>query len=491
MNKLFSATFTYTLSIGLTRFVSFLLLPLYTNILSPADFGNYGLLMAIYVILNVLYQAGLLQGLTGFFFSNGYPRDKVVRTTYILLFSLCVSFALIITLIAQPLSHLLLSNTDLSGLLILLAWILVIDNLSFLGLQVLKNEQKAGLVAIFSAISAVINIIFNIIFMISLNYGITGIFLAQALSGFVLFSLCLPKIINYFKVPTNKKLPNLNPVNTDSFHETYFDKKLASNILLFSLPFVFAGIFGILMDVIDRFFIDIYMTREAVGLYSFAYKIGSIMGIFIIAFRTAYLPYILNNKNKHNFSIILRDIFTKLLALMSIIFIIIVLFAQDISMIRIAGNFIINPEYSESMYIVPLIVIGYIFNGLASFFSIAPYITKKTHHFIISDSLGLTANIILNIIIIPIYGLIGAAISTVVAFLVSASYLYVIFCSNIKIPFSFWKIMIILVTSLLAIIGGYFTNSIYLKLLILFLFVLVCWKMININFNKTDNIYRE
>lgn len=466
MNKgLFSSTFIYMVSYSLTRFVGFLLLPLYSNILTPAEFGSYSLLMAVYAILNVLYQAGLLQGFTGYFFNEKYPRRGVVSTTLLLLAGICLILSIILTLASKPLTLIIFSDSTVIRLFVLLVWILFIDNLSFLGLHLLKTERKAASVAVFSAITALVNITLNLIFLLYLKLGIAGIIMAQGASGLVLLALCTPSLLKYILPLFRSKEP-------------LFNKALAASILRFSLPFVFAGIFGILMDVADRFLIDTFLDRESVGIYSLAYRIAGIMGIFIIAFRTAYLPHILSKKESSDLPDILRDTFTRLLALMSILYLFVVFFLHDIALIRIGNNFLINPAYAEALYLIPIILLAYMFNGLASFFALSPYITGKTHLFIISDALGLTVNIILNLILIPRWQIAGAAAATFLGFFTATVYLYLVFILSIKIQFSFLKLLIIVSGSFAAATAAYYTSSIPLKIMVLLSFSILCWILV-------------
>ncbi len=476
LNKLFPSTFIYMLSYSLTRFVGFILLPLYTNRLSPAEFGDYSLLMATYAILNVLYQAGLLQGLTGLFFNDKLSANRVVKVTFSLLLTSCFFFALVLTIIASPVSSLIYSDKGLAGLFTFLVWILFIDNISFLGLQVLKTERKPGTVAKLSIISALINVSLNILFLAYFDLGVVGILLAQAASGSVLLVSSLPAILKYFSI--------------DSFILVSIfstDKEVAKNLLRFSLPFVFAGFFGILMDVADRFIIDMVLERRSVGLYGFAYKISSVMSLFIIAFRTAYLPTILSLKSDPDLPLILRDTFNKMLAFMLGIFLLVILFAKEVSTIEIGGSYLINPEYSESMYLIPILLIAYMFNGLACYMSLSPYLTGKTSHFIISDAIGLAINIVLNFFLIPRFGIAGAAGATLVGFMINALYLYIVFISTISVKFAVGKITILTIGAFSATVMAHYWDYIIVKIGIMILYAALVRAVLKPNQNQHPN----
>lgn len=462
-NKLFPSAFIYMISYGLTRFAAFILLPLYTNRLSPEEFGNYSLLMATYAFLSVLYQAGLLQGLTGIFYKEKYPTEKVVKVTFSLLLTVCFFLAVVLTVSAAPLSSLLYSGSELTALFRFLVWILFIDSISFLGLQLLKTERKAGTVAKLSLISAVINVLLNILFVAYFDLGVVGILLAQAASGSVLTVVSLPAVLKYCSRDGSLLAKILSA-----------DKQVAINILKFSLPFVFAGFFGILMSVADRFIIDLLLSREDVGLYGFVYKVSSIMSLFIIAFRTSYLPSILSLKSSPELPLILRTTFNKLLALMLGLFLLVIFFAKEVSTIEIGGRFLINPEYSEAMYLIPILLLAYMFNGLACYMSLGPYLTGKSGHFIIADAAGLAVNIPLNFLLIPKFGIAGAAAATLAGFMVNALYLYIVFISTIRVRFAVGKIMILMMSAFTATVLAHFWDHLLPKIALFLLFTVLC-----------------
>src|SRR5690554_206996 len=465
MRSLYKATFFYFMGNILTRFSGFILIPLYTNILSTSEYGNYGLLMAVYAILNVLYQAGLFQGFIKFFYDKGTDPSRVVSTTLntIILFGFVV--ALLLSIFYRPLAVLTGISIDLSSLLLIIFWLILFDTLAYFGLHFLKTKKMARHAVSYSLITAVANLILNIIFLVVLRLNILGILLAQGLSNLLLLSLTFRHVRRYYLL--------------------LIDWTLLRKLFSFSLPLVIAGFFGIMMSVADRFIIDYFMDRSEVGLYSLAYKLGLLMNVFVIAFRTAYLPHFLSIGKPDPGSRIeretliseLRLTLIKFIGLISILFLAVVILLQYLFKIEIAGFFLINPDYIKAAYIVPFILLAYAFNGLAAFFSLAPYMSGKSFHFVITDVIGFTVNITLNFLLIPHYGIMGAALATLVGYYSASLYMYFVFTAELKKNIFGREVIAIITGCLISLYAASVSNLLPVRLLLMLLFMIFCLKI--------------
>ena len=132
---------------------------------------------------------------------------------------------------------------------------------------------------------------------------------------------------------------------------------------------------------------------------------------------------------------------------------------------------------------IPIVMIGYIFNGISSYFSVYPSVSNKSYHFTISELLALSVNVISNIILIPLLGIIGAALSTAIGFLCGAAYLYIISHRHMKIEYRLKEFFIIVLPALaFLLLGTEFKNILLdISLIILYLFNLHYIAKIKIN----------
>jgi O-antigen/teichoic acid export membrane protein len=233
-----------------------------------------------------------------------------------------------------------------------------------------------------------------------------------------------------------------------------FDKKLLWLIILFSIPLFLSGLFSSGMDVVDRFILDHFFGKKEVGEYSFAYRLAMITNIFVISFRTAWIPYALNKFKDADYKINFGKILVKVIAIGVFILLAVSFFADDLFNIKIFDINLFNPIYKGGLIILPFVVIGYIFSSLTAFYSLYPFTVNKSSYFLISDGIGIVSNIILNFILIPIYGLLGAGIATAISFLISFAYLYFISKGKVEVLYMKKEMLIITLSGIIILLIG-------------------------------------
>jgi O-antigen/teichoic acid export membrane protein len=298
--------------------------------------------------------------------------------------------------------------------------------------------------------------------------GIKGIIYAHLLTSFLVFVLLLPLIKHSYTFT--------------------IDKEILLSTFLFALPLFISGIFASGMDVADRFILDHFLGKKEVGEYSFAYRLAMITNIFVISFRAAWTPYALNHYKDKNYQENFGMILIKVLAIGAFILLTVSFFADDLFDIKLLGKNLFSPEYKNGLIILPFVVVGYIFSSLASFYSVYPFVSNKSYHFLISDGIGLTINLVFNFILIPSIGLVGAGISTCISFFISAGYLY--FISKEKIGIAYQKkamIMTILAGTLILILGITY-NSIVLQIALVMVYLLIVEFVLKIKISKLFRI---
>jgi O-antigen/teichoic acid export membrane protein len=283
--------------------------------------------------------------------------------------------------------------------------------------------------------------------------GISGIIYAHLITAIFVFISLLPSVKNSY-------LPTL-------------DTKILIPILVFSLPLFISGLFSSGMDAADRFILDHFLGKKEVGEYSFAYRLAMITNIFVISFRAAWMPYALNKYKEGNYRENFGKILIKVLAIGVFILLSVSFFADDLFNIKLLGKNLFNPIYKTGLIILPFVVTGYIFNSLASFYSLYPFTINKSYHFLISDGLGIISNLALNFILIPIYGLLGAGIATSISFIIAAGYLYFISKDKIEIVFPKKEIIIICLVGIVLLVFGMIFNFLWVQVISVILFLLV------------------
>ena len=436
----------YSLGNIFIRSLSFILLPLYSNLIPTKEFGNYALLLSIYAIASVFYQFGMHGAFNKYFIAARSDKRRIMVFSTILNFVILSGIILTVLffIFAYQVSIMIFGDTNFVYLLKLIFAALFIETLTFYILFLLKTKEESKKAVTYSAIGAIFNLVLNILFVYFLKLSVSGIILAQLISSSILLILLIGTIKDdyIFKI----------------------DKDLLKGLLKFSYPLAIAGLFSSAVDVADRFILNDLLGREQVGIYSFAYRIALVMNVFVISFRSAWSPHSLNLFYSKDYKASFGKTLSRLVAVSCILLLAVSLFAGYLFEIRIFDFAFFNSSYKPGIIILPLVIIGYIFSGISSFYSVYPYIANKSYHFLISDFIALGTNIILNFILIPQLGLLGAAFATSIGFLFGATYLFFISREQIKIDYQTKNLTIIIMSALLFLLIGLNVKNIYVDI---------------------------
>ena len=447
------------------RSLAFILLPLYSNLISTTEFGNYSLLLSVYAVVQVFFQFGMFGALNKFYIAEKSENKKLLIFSSILNSIIIIASFLTITLwlLSSQISVIVFNSPDFKGILTLTFVALFFETLGFYILSLLKTMGLAKRVVAYSVVGAILNLVLNVVFIYCLKLSVYGIILAQLISGIVLLLFLLPLIKNKYLFRIDKEILNV--------------------VIKFSLPLLLANLFMAGSNVADRFILNIYSGREQVGLYSFAYRIALIMSILIASFTTAWNPHSLNLYYSSDYKFTFGKVLNKLVAVSCLLLLVVSLLAGYLFDIHIIGISFFNPDYRAGIVIIPFVMIGYIFNGISSYYSVYPSVSNKSYHFLISELLAFLVNVLSNIFLIPWLGIIGAALSTAVGFLCGATYLFTISRKEIKIEYHLKELSIIIITALVFLIVGKNVNSIMIDiiLILLYLFILRFYAKIKLN----------
>lgn len=436
------------------RFLSFVLLPIYSNLIGISDFGNYALLISIYSIVSVVYQFGTQSVLNKFYIeeSDKDKRKLIFSTVLNSILILGVFLIILFTINSKLLSAIIFGTNKFSLLLIIIFFTILFDVLGVYVLSLLKTNEEARKSVYYTSFGAVVNFIFNIIFVFILNWSVTGIILAQLVSSVLVLILLTGTIrVNYV---------------------LKIDPTIFKNIFIFSLPLVVANLFTSGVNFGDRFILNHYLGRDEVGLYSFAYRLALVMNVLAVAFNSAWIPKSIKTYYNNEYKDYYGRILSALISVSCLILIVVSLFANYLFKIHLSNIPFINPLYSSGIIILPFVMVGYIFTAISYYYSVYPYVSNKSYHFLIADFLALFINISINIILIPKIGILGAAIATAAALFSSAFYLFFISRNKIVINYRIKELSIIIGSTTIILLVGLKIDNIFVRLFLVLLFLL-------------------
>lgn len=473
LKELTKDTAIYGISTMIGRFLNFILVPLYTNIFSPADYGIIQLIYAYMAILNIVFIYGLDSAYLKFasFKDVGDDKDNF-STPYVSILMTSLLFVFLIIMNISAIGNSLGIPSEYQYLIYFGAAILFLDANVVIPFLKLRLERNAKIFSLYRIINILVNILLNVYLIIILKWGIEAILLSNLIASAVSLLLLLPTIIKNFRF---------------KFHSVLFKR-----MLKFGLPFLPAGFAVMLVQVIDVPILEKLTDLQTVGIYKANYKLGIFMMLYVNMFQFAWQPFFLQNAKEPNAKEMFSKVLTYFTLAGSVMLVVVSLFISDIAQIRIAGFSIIGSEYWSGLHIVPIVLLAYLINGMYSVFSAGIYIEEKSIYVPFITGAGAVVNIIVNFLLIPVLSLTGAALATFASYLVMALGYYFVTQKFYQIKYELKRIGHILFAVLITGTLFYYLHSsgnllfVY-KILILIIFSLYIY-FVAVNRNEINLI---
>ena len=441
-----------------SRLITFLLLPIYTHNFSPKEYGTISLAYAFIGFALVVYRYGMDTALMKFSVqSENSEKKSYISSIYLLQFCTSLIFSGILFLFKDFISEPILGVAD-SDLLSLISIIIFLDNLWNHHLLILRSENKSTAFISFNLLNVIMTMLLNLIFVVKWGYGISGVFLANLAASILVFALSSPVILRRF-----------------SFIEINID--ILKNVIKFGIPFLPAGLLTMVMELSNRYILDMIKGVEAVGLFSAGYKLGIFALVLVMGFNMGWTPYFLRrikeDGSKEDFSIIT----TLFLGLIGFVVFTTTIWISDIIRISVNGSYIIGEEFWEAEKIVPVVLFGYFFFGTYVIQLTGIYANNITNWVPIFRAIGAISNISLNIIFIHRYGVIGSAWATVLSFFIMSIAVFIKLKKNFSVNYN-WLGVLFPISSMLVLFFD--LNNMFLQFMLPIIYILV-WYLVIVN----------
>tara|TARA_B100000795_G_scaffold264276_1_gene244565 strand:- start:537 stop:1997 length:1461 start_codon:yes stop_codon:yes gene_type:complete len=431
--KLFKQTFIYGLATVLPRALAIVLVPLYTSVLAPSDFGVYATLMSYIILGNVLLSYGME---TAFFrFINKEPSQKktVQSTALVSVFISSLSFFIIAFLFREQLAGFI--NFDIQFVSYALL-ILLLDALVIIPFVWFRANEKPMKYALIKIINVCINLGCNLFFFLVLpglvesdadtilqgvyteDNKVLYVFIANIIASGITLVLLAPL---YFKIGFN------------------FNASIWKQMLKYSFPVLIAGVAFSINEAFDKILLNYLLPPEIaaneVGVYAACYKLGVFMTLFATAFRLGIEPFFFNHANKANAKNTYATI-TKYFAICgSAILLFVIVYIDFFKTVLIK-----NEAYWVALSIVPIILLANLCLGIYHNLSVWYKVTDRTKYGAYISVMGAGITIGLNFILIPKISYFGAAIATLAAYGAMMCVSYLLGQKYYKVPYDIKRI---------------------------------------------------
>jgi O-antigen/teichoic acid export membrane protein len=421
IKRLGTDTAIYGISTVLARLLNFALVPLYANILTTAEFGIVANIYAYIAFIIIFYSFGMESSYFRYASSNEIGDEKEnFSTPFLAVIIASFIFSLLILISAVPLTSVFQIDASRYKLLYYTAGILFFDAIILIPYASLRLQRKAKFFATTKVFNIVLTVLLNIATVYYLRWGIEGIFFSNLAASILAFCILLPSIVRQFKF---------------SIHPRLFKE-----LLKFGLPIVPVGLSGILLQIVDRPILKLLMDDSAVGIYQANYRLGIFMALITGMFEYAWRPFFLSHAKDSNAKQLFSRVMTYYLLVCSVIFLILSFFLENIIQYKFFGRYILPPPYWEGLKIVPWVLLSYILSGIGTNLNAGIQIEKKTMYLLPTSLAGSVSKIILTFILVPHFGIMGAALATVIGYFMVEATLYPIVQKFYYIEYEFPRI---------------------------------------------------
>ncbi len=386
--KLLSNTFLFAISTFSSKALVFLLMPLYTSMLTQAQYGTVDLIVQAANLLVPLVSLGIMNAVVRFGLDKGYS-PKGVFTAGVL----AIGLGYVLFVFLYP----VFSNVGwfgfLSGNLLLLYLYVLTACARSLCSQFVRARNYTRLYAADGILSTVFTILFNLLFLVQMHLGVAGYLLA-------IIAADIASTVFLFIVAGLGRFFSLKALQRPLFYE----------MLRYSLPLMPTAIFWWVTNVSDRFMVTAMVSSAANGLYAVSYKIPTIVTLLSTIFTEAWQLSAVGEQGSRTLDRFFTNIF---LALQGVVF---CAGAALILTAKITTHLLVNPAFFAAWQYTPVLIIATVFSCFSNFLASVYMVRKKSAQNLFTMFLGAAANIALNFFLIPKLGVQGAAIATALSY---------------------------------------------------------------------------
>lgn len=369
-----------------SKILIFILVPYYTHVLSTSEYGTADLVTTTAMLIIPIITLSVTEAVFRFSMDkntnmkNLYSNGLFIVIIGNLFFGICALF--------------LKNIVEIRNYILYLQMLIFVDSVYNITAQFVRGKEQTGVYAISGVVQTCALVIFNLVFLLGFKLGVQGYLLAMIVSYLIalIYVFIAGNIFSYIGKP--------------NFH-------LLQHMLKYSIPMIPSGLSWWGMSSADKYIISSCIGAGANGIYLVAQKIPTILNVFITVFQQAWQISAVDEKeNGNNFKKFSSQIFCYLQ---------IALFLCSSLLICI-----LKPLYSiwvDSAYYLawestPLLLIATVFSCLSQFMTTNYIVSKKTLGNLKVTVAGCASNIVLNLILIPKFGMMAAAFTTFIGYLI-------------------------------------------------------------------------
>jgi O-antigen/teichoic acid export membrane protein len=425
LKRLVSSLAAYQVADVVSKFIAVLLLPVYTRYINPAGYGVVELLANGVIFISILVRFGIIEAFLRFYFvdEDHARRDVLIRRCALFLLVATTISSIVLAAFAGPLSRIVLSHYDPTTFLVAVLGLWSFTNLE-LAYAVLRVDERLRLYAAASLTNVLLTIAASLALVVGLHDGARGLLLGNyGASTVVLLAL-------WWKL-RDRLAPRR--VHSEPLRE----------LLHFGLPTVPAEASVYALSIIDRYYIYHARSPALAGLYSIAVKLAGAVAFIVRAFQYAWPPLAYSVTDDAEASRLYGLVTTYYLFVSGWV----------VAGLALLGRWVLRlltaPSFYGAYKALPWVALGWAMYGLWVVFLVIAGRAKVTTRNFPAALGGLITNVILIVVLVPIWGIAGAGIALCGAYVVMLVVMYLLTRHAFIVEFEWLRLV-----RLVVVMGG-------------------------------------
>lgn len=370
-----------------SKFLSFLLVPLYTSVLTTKEYGIYDLIFTSVLLLLPVFSLTIFEPMLRFSLDRNDPKKIFNAGFFVALIGFMVFFAL------SPLILFISILKNYYWYFVAYYFVYMLYHcVSFF----LKGIGKSKMFVVIGVVNTGVMLGLNILFLLVLKIGITGYILANILSNLIAI------IVAFFGVKLYKYIDVKNRP----------DFMLIKEMLHYSVPLIPNAVSWWISNSSNRYMLTAISGVATSGIFAVANKVPSIINIGCTVVNSAWQLSAVDNFGSDESKDFYGKTYSVLMSLLLIIAGAVILFTKLIARLLYKADFYV------AWKVVPILAVAVVLSGLGGFVGTIYTSAKKTKLLMISTLIGAGSNIALNAVLIPSINMYGAAIATAISYLI-------------------------------------------------------------------------
>jgi len=374
----------------LTRAISVLLVPFYTRVFTPNDYGVIDFIGIVGAVVAAFVPFEITQAIARF-----YPDCKeesiarsLTSTAFLFTLGMFSIFLAVALAFAVPITQLIAAGSVSPVVFRVAAGGMAATGLFYFVQNQLRWMLLPKKHAIVSLVFSVTTLLFTVLFVLGFKAGVVGVFWAQIIGSTVGFLMG-------FKYGRKS-------------YELSFDSTRLKEMLSFSAPIIPSSLGILALGYADRVTITNYLTMTDLGVFGIGYRVASGVGLLMMGFQSAITPIVYYRYAEASAPAELARVFRNFAFVALLGATGLSMFGKEILII------LTTPAYYGAVTVIPFLVLAAFVSGMHVF---APGlgIAKKTKHIAVINIIGALLNVTLNILLVPKLGILGAATATLVS----------------------------------------------------------------------------